>query len=162
MKRIICTLPLLACIGGIGIIVAAVIESHEKQTEPAFIDRPTAEVAMVPDADTFTQQDRELVQQVFDNPQVMDDTSSQHPTVSSLVVRPENGSTMSSAGNNSSMNIERSAETIAVPTENLESFASLRTDAVRNPESEQNQAAAKEIMKMRQRRVEQLANRGER
>ncbi|MBN2785357.1 MAG: hypothetical protein JXR25_11055 [Pontiellaceae bacterium] len=161
MKRIVHILPLLVCVGGIGIIVVAIKESREEQQKAAFVEKAVPQEAAAPDAKTYAPQDRKLVQQVFDNPQMMDDASPQAAAISSSVERPGNPSTLSSSMNNASMHMERPSETITVPPKNLESFASLRTDAVRNPESQQNQATAEEIMKMRQRRVERLATLGE-
>ena len=156
MKRIIHVLPLLVCIGGIGIIIAAIIESNEKESEAIVAEPPSAEIAVTPDAETYSQADRQLVQQVFENPQTMDDARNQPTASSVLAAHPANGATMSST-ENESIPLNESTETIHVPPKNVESFASLRTDAVRNPESEQNQTTAKKIMQMRQRRVEQLA-----
>lgn len=154
MRRIICSLPLLALIGGVAIVIGAIIEAHKKPVDSDSKKNPSAQVAVAPDADTFTDQDRKLVNQVFDNPHLIDAPLPQQ-TRSSTVVHPENEASLPTFANNPPSNINQPIES-TILTANQESFASLRTDVIRNPDSEQNKATAQTIMEMRQKRVERL------
>jgi len=170
MKRIITILPILVCLAGAWIIVAAVMEHREKKKEDVLVVEIEPLPAVAPDADTYSAQDRELVRQVFDEPETLDAERASLPHNWKRVVtdlaqeatKANHGNTdrpaLMSAQFQGTENetIEAGSEQVQSPPSMVESFASLRTDAVRNPDSEQNQAAVKSIMQKRQNRIAEL------
>ena len=157
MKYLIRILPLVVCVAGVWIIVSTV-RKHQETQEAVVLKEAKVPTAIVPDAETYEPKDRELVQQVFEEPERFD--SALPKTVSVAVAsRPEGTIFMPDLAVNM-IEKPRDPRTISMSSEEIDSFTSLRTDAVRNPESEQNQATVRTLMKMRQRRVSWLKERG--
>ncbi len=159
MKRIIHILPLLVCVAGMGFIVAAIMEYRGSQNKPTAIERGVPQAAVAPDAETYGALDRKLVKKVFEEPDALNDALSESlfPADAARVGR--NPEPMASIADCSSMHIDRSAA-IVVSQPLIESFASLRTDEVRNPASKQNQETVRSLRDMRQRRVDRAAMTG--
>ncbi len=98
-----------------------------------------------------------MIQQVFSSPEMLDEKQSRvglsQKETPKIPARPELMSALFQGAEPGTVKPEIEQVQVASPL--IESFASLRTDAVRNPESAQNQATVKSIMKKRQRRVMQ-------
>lgn len=154
MKRLVGILPFVVFAVGAWIIVSAVVKHRETKRETVSEDTKSVP-AVAPDAETFSPQDRELVGQVFDEPELLD--SRPVPAIPLVAIHDEDGRPAMMSAQTQGVDKEMDgAEPVQEQPLLIESFASLRTDAVRNPESEQNQATVKKIMGMRQRRVAEL------
>ncbi len=157
MKRIIQFLPLVVCIGGLAIIVMAILEHREKKQDIAIVELPKPMTAVAPDSEHYTTQDQKLVQQVFDHPKTLDSADTSKNSIVDETTVPSSTSLVSSQFKGTGIHGEpQDINRIQATTSHFDGFASLRTDAVRNPDSQQNQATVKSIMGKRQRRVSQL------
>lgn len=155
MKRIVTFLPILVLVCGVGVIVFAIREYRQNQQDPV-VEIPKPVVAVAPDADTYSQQDQELVRQVFDQPETLDSRSSSNaPTIVATIAPASRPDLLSAQFQTTEARMPGGDEQVAASSQ-VQSFTSLRKDDVRNPNSEQNQAAVRSIMEKRQRRVDRL------
>ena len=158
MRRILHLLPVLVVLAGIGIITHYAMESRnqKKEQEAAKVEEPPA---AAPVADTLAPMDQALVNQVFDDPETLDSVPEPVPAKAldhhaSLANRPPLMPPKIEETDKREAYLESDAMKAAPPY--VKGFASLRTDAVRNPDSEQNRAAVRSIMKKRAQRISQL------
>lgn len=154
MKRLLNILPLIICVIGTGIIVFVIKEHWEsKQEDASEYVKPLP--ATAPDAETFSPQDRKLAGQVFDNPGLLDSRST--PASSAIAIHDKDARPpMMSAQFKGIEKDDAEPKQVQQLSPFVESFVSLRTDAMHNPDSEQNKAVVKSIMGKRQRRVAEL------
>lgn len=157
MKRIIQFLPLVVCIGGLAIIVMAIREHREKKQDIAVVELPKPMTAVAPDSEYYTTQDQKLVQQVFDQPKMLDSTVTSNHAVADETTLPSSTFLVSRPFQDRGIHSESSnINRIQTSASYFDDFASLRTDTVCNPDSQKNQATVNSIMEKRQRRVNQL------
>ncbi len=154
MKRLTSILPFVVCGVGAWILVSTLIEYRGSKREDTVAGNAKALSAAPPESAHYAEQDQRLVEQVFDNPKILDSLQSKASSITAV-----DGIAISEMAMGISTNTPTEWEvpkTLSVSSSEIASFSSLRADAVRNPESEQNQATARSIMKMRQRRVTRL------
>jgi hypothetical protein len=154
MKRIIQFLPLAVVFIGIATIIYYVRDHKIKKTIARELVYPEASA---PESENMTPTDQDLVQSVFDNPQEVDALPAHNASALAremLVNRP--ALMPATLENTSEHGVYLDLAKMREEPPMAESFYSLRTDAVRNPYSEQNRAAVNSIMKSRQKRISQL------
>ena len=157
MKRLIEYLPFIVLGVAACIVAAAILEFREKKKEDSTnIEQAKPMIATAPEGENHAPVDQALTREVFNDPSTLD--SVPVSTTEAVVVHNTRESPALltegkvGGGDLPAAQIER----IAVEGNELEAYASLRSDAVRVPESEQNRAAVESIMRKRQRRVEQF------
>lgn len=155
--------PALGLIAGVGVLVVGLAKyrNHGESNHGS-----QAVCTIVPISENPNTLDRELVQQVLDEPEKLNSDpapadrshyGSQCKDFSQYADLSNRPALMSAQKEMRAATPEQ--RTVSSSTNSpvfVQTFVSMRNDEVRNPDSEQNQAAVKSIMKKRQNRVEQL------
>jgi hypothetical protein len=153
MQKIVQSLPILVIAVAIGIIAYQVAEHRrikaEAQAEiPPVAEKVTAD--QLPVATNLPALDRQLVSKAFASPETLDQASvtSSTEAVQRPATRPTLLSETMSAGSPEAVETDGHQDAYF-----QKDFESLRTDAVRNPDSEQNRATVNTLMLKRQQRL---------
>ncbi len=152
MQKIIQALPILVIVVAIGIITYYVVEDRKAKQEP----EPKVTVAEkvlakdLPVSEELSEADHQVVSKAFASPEDLDAPASPE----AVTVKP--ASKMEPIPFPEAELSEKSI--VSKPEDTTppyfhDAFASLRTDAVKNPDSTQNRATVKTIMQKRQQRL---------
>lgn len=152
MQKIIHALPVVVVMAAISIIGYQIVESRKakKKPEPTVVVAEKVTAENLPISKELPEADRQLVARVFNTPEELDaaavvpetrgavKTSVVHPVLLSEVKFSEQPETTVTADWNPAFQKD---------------FESLRTDAIRNPDSEQNRTTVNTLMQKRQQRL---------
>ncbi len=157
MKKIIQSLSIVVVFAGVGIWIYHIVEDLKLRKDP----EPPATTAQkispdeLPISEEVVAQDRALLEKTFKTPEALD--AAEVVTSSTASAPPIERPTLMSE-----IDFPEKAPKPPVDTKKLPyfhaGFASLRTDAVRNPDSEQNQKTVTRLMQMRQQRLQREEN----
>ncbi len=159
MRRIIHILPILVVMAGIGIIVYYAHEDHnQKKARDEAAAQSIPIEAKAPESKHFSPKDWQLAQTVFGAPSSLD---AQTNAIQSVVVDPNANlanrpALLSSKTQPVTQKDYSDLPQMQVPPPYVEDFMSLRTKAIRDPESAQNRKIRKDIATKRQKRIRQL------
>lgn len=152
MQKIVQGLPILVVIAALGLIGFHAIESRKakKKPEPAVVSAEKLTAENLPVDQALSESDRKLVFRAFDAPEELD----------AAAVVPENQATDQLFAVHPALLSEiepaepfRKSVTAEWNPSFQKDFESLRTEAVRNPDSEQNRATVNALMQKRQQRL---------
>jgi len=153
MQKIVEMLPIIVIAVAVGFITLHIVEKRRTKEEPGPEIAVAKKVTQLQLADDLSTSDRRIAERAFHAPEEMDAVSTASAEANVAVRPPERPSgsllsemefvepeTLGPAGNDQYFQKD---------------FESLRTDAVRNPDSAQNRATVNRIMQIRQQRLQQ-------
>ena len=160
MQKIVQILPIVVVIAAIAMITYYVVEDRRKDVkeEPAITVAEKIPASQLPVSDELTEADQQIVSRAFEAPEELDtaENPTRTPRPELLSVKEKPTGRLSEISTPVSMAEAKPADT--TPMYFVDDFSSLRTDAVRNPDSEQNRTTINTLMKKRQQRLAQERN----
>lgn len=155
MQKTIQSVPLLVIAVGVGIIVYHVVEDRKakKVPEPVATVAEKMPASQLPVSDELTEADQQIVSRAFEAPEELDTAESPTLTLRSepFSVKEKPTGRLSEISTPVSLAEAKPADT--TPMYFVDDFSSLRTDAVKNPDSAQNRATVTTLMQKRQTRL---------
>lgn len=147
MQKIIQILPLVVIGVAVGMIAVHIVERQKEKAEAKPSITVAEKVAQLPVNSQLSETDRQLAERAFQAPEELDSAIASNSLVSP--VPPQRPTMMSE------VNVQEPTNRAPAGDDQYfqKDFESLRTDAVKNPDSEQNRATIKKLMEMRQRRL---------
>jgi len=153
MQKFIQTLPIIVVIAALSIIIYQISEERQakKKPEPSITVAQKVTADQLPISEELPEKDRQLVARVFDAPEDLDASIIASVSATAALVSTARPVRLSE--------IEPVQPVKAEPLSDewepyfKKDFESLRTDAVLNPDSEQNRAVVKTLMQKRQQRL---------
>lgn len=155
MQKIVQSLPILVVAVAVGIIAYQIAE-HRRIKAESKPEIPVAEkvaAAQLPVATNLPESDRQLVSKAFASPETLD--SSVTVQTSNSVARPAERPVLLSEIEPVKPPVATNSATGGQDAYFQKDFESLRTDAIRNPDSPENRATVTALMLKRQQRLGQ-------
>lgn len=154
MQKIIQSLPVIVIVAALSVIIYHVIEERQvtKKPEPAVAVAEKVAAENLPVSANLPEADRQTVSRVFNTPEQLDAALTVPTPVSAEKLSVAHPALLSEA---------KSVEVAKTPVSTdwnpafQKDFESLRTEAIRNPDSEQNRDTVKTLMQKRQQRLAQ-------